>query len=286
MAKQFRTKTMSSQETPPTDFDSPNEDRAKNLALTPQHAALIFVMVIWLLLFLSPFFFSLDLVGIIIVQVICIAGPALFAHGITGNGFRGLSKRLSLSPPSPRQIGGAILLAFATFFTTLTVIVPLSLHLFGAESIADEFHHIQSVVDTSPLWMTLLALALFPAICEEILMRGTLLPAIRARYGSTIAVLITALLFGAMHLSLARFLPTTGIGIILAMAVIHSGNLGVGIIIHLCNNAIALLQDAGHLPGITKIVESYPPLIYLAVACLFFLGTAAIAPPETSKKIV
>lgn len=51
--------------------------------------------------------------------------------------------------------------------------------------------------------LSIAAIALFPAICEEIVFRGAVLPSLVRRLGAAGAVIVSALLFGLIHLDAA-----------------------------------------------------------------------------------
>jgi membrane protease YdiL (CAAX protease family) len=83
-------------------------------------------------------------------------------------------------------------------------------------------------------------------LVEELLFRGVLYQALRRRMPVGSAILISALIFSAMHLSLVLFIPFTLMGIILAAVYERSGSLIPTILLHACNNGIILLVIAGN----------------------------------------
>jgi membrane protease YdiL (CAAX protease family) len=92
-----------------------------------------------------------------------------------------------------------------------------------------------------------LCFAVVPALCEEVLFRGAIL-SILLRGGQTKsalsrvgAVLLCGLLFGIFHLSRAKFLPTTLLGISFGAGVLLSGSLWSAIAMHCTNNALVVL---------------------------------------------
>lgn len=92
----------------------------------------------------------------------------------------------------------------------------------------------------APFWLALIGGALVPAVCEEIAFRGYVLGALRP-LGPTAAIILTGLLFGALHMSLIRLLPLTLLGLLWALAAQRSGSVLPGMIMHLLNNGIALI---------------------------------------------
>lgn len=90
----------------------------------------------------------------------------------------------------------------------------------------------------SPAFALLLIVIVAP-LSEEILMRGILLPGFAARYGSTRAILLSALFFACAHGSLARLPHTFLLGAVLGWLYVQTRSLWVSIGAHMFNNLIA-----------------------------------------------
>ncbi len=131
-----------------------------------------------------------------------------------------------------------------------------------------------------PLSMILFVFAITPAICEEVLFRGFVLSSLH-RYSTTWAILLSALLFGLMHvltsnvLALERFLPTTFMGLLLAWIALRTGSLWPGVLLHSLHNG--LLLSASHFEEKLKqwhvLVEEGEHLPTVWLLC----GAAALA---------
>jgi hypothetical protein len=78
-------------------------------------------------------------------------------------------------------------------------------------------------------------------VFEEIFFRGFAYQAFRRRWSRWPSILVTALLFSALHASLAAFLPIMGLGVLLACVFESSGSLVPSIVIHVCQNSIAVV---------------------------------------------
>lgn len=92
---------------------------------------------------------------------------------------------------------------------------------------------------SGPAWLAIVTGAVLPAVSEEFSFRGYVLGELRS-LGPVKAVLITGLLFGALHLSLIRLIPLTLLGMLWAMVVQRTGSILPGMIMHFLNNGIAL----------------------------------------------
>ena len=106
--------------------------------------------------------------------------------------------------------------------------------------------------------MSFLAIALIPAACEELVFRGTVLPAFLG-LGPTAAVALSSMLFSAIHLQASASgevspyqLPFTfAVGIGLALLRLRTGSLVPAILAHATVNGITFVTApfAGSLDG-------------------------------------
>src|SRR5262249_11525487 len=76
------------------------------------------------------------------------------------------------------------------------------------------------------------AIALVPALCEETLLRGILLPSLRRLMPAALAVLLSAFLFAVIHFDLYRFPFTFAVGIALGLLKQRSGSLWAPVLAH------------------------------------------------------
>ena len=110
-----------------------------------------------------------------------------------------------------------------------------------------------------PLVVDLVAMALVPAVAEELLFRGVLFGALRARLGATAAVLGSAVAFGLYHGSIYRFAPAAFAGILLGVVRAASGSLAPALAFHLANNAgVIIAMHLGYAtpPAGTALIAS------------------------------
>jgi len=123
------------------------------------------------------------------------------------------------------------------------------------------------------LW-SIAAIALVPALTEELVTRGVLLPSLVRPLGAAGAVLASAAAFAAIHVDIYRFLFTFTIGLVLGGLRLRTGSLWPSIVAHATLNAVTfaiapLIDDPAQ--------TTYTPQPALGVACL--LAGAAVAYP-------
>lgn len=92
----------------------------------------------------------------------------------------------------------------------------------------------------------LLLFAVIPAICEEVAFRGYILKGFERGHPTRTAIIMSALLFGFMHVLLSLFqqlFNATLLGIVLGYLAVRSRSLLPGILFHLINNGMSVLLE-------------------------------------------
>jgi sodium transport system permease protein len=101
----------------------------------------------------------------------------------------------------------------------------------------------QLMGQTHGLGTALLAFALIPAVCEELAFRGFILSGLERQHRTRSAILLSALLFGFLHVLLSLFqqlFNATLLGIVLGLLAVRSRSILPGIVFHFINNALAV----------------------------------------------
>lgn len=118
------------------------------------------------------------------------------------------------------------------------------------------------------IWLTLLHVALVPAVCEEVLFRGYVLRAFEKSWSIWPAIIISGILFGLYHLQLTNLLPLASIGILLAFLTWISGSIVPAMVAHFVNNGSSVLLGSLYpdsaLAEMTP--ETMPPLWAVTVS--------------------
>ncbi len=133
----------------------------------------------------------------------------------------------------------------------------------------------QTVVSMSPV-LAVVAIALVPAVCEEIFCRGFLLTSMKPVRNETLMILIVAVSFGILHMDLYAFLPTALLGGLFAFLTLKTGSLLIPMLLHFFNNAISVVtaytnKTNGDAAGILGSLSVSQVIGYV----LFYLGIAA-----------
>lgn len=92
------------------------------------------------------------------------------------------------------------------------------------------------------LMLNLFVVALMPALGEELLFRGVLQQLLQSWTKKThLAVILTAVIFSAIHLQFFGFLPRLILGLLLGYLFVYTRSLWVPILVHFVNNASSVI---------------------------------------------
>jgi len=121
--------------------------------------------------------------------------------------------------------------------------------------------------------VSLVVIAILPGLCEELVVRGALLPSLVGRLGPGGAIVGSAFLFAAMHADPYRFLFTLAIGLVLGLLRLRTGSLWPPVLAHVTLNALTF--------AIAPLVDdpSQPYTPQPALGLLFLAAGAAVAAP-------
>lgn len=133
------------------------------------------------------------------------------------------------------------------------------------------------------IWATVAGLAVLPAICEELLFRGTLLQLLRSRMGTWSAAGVSALMFGMFHLDLQRLLPTAALGFVFALLAIRSRSIVPGIVAHALNNGLLVGLVAA---GLIDPTQDAPLAAVLAAVSVLVVAVWATGQGSSPTKPV
>lgn len=115
-----------------------------------------------------------------------------------------------------------------------------------------------------------LAAATMAPFCEEVTFRGWVLTALRTRYSTSAAAVLSGLLFAIMHLDPVRFSALVLLGILFAWLTWRAGSVWPAILAHATNNGLGLaLATAG---GPVTSLQAVPRNREVALGALLMLA--------------
>ena len=254
------------------------------MKLKENYAAPALVIIVTVLLALSGLIegrFAGDpdtaaLASVILTVVIFLIPSLLFGYLRP----RGYAARLRLSPFKVRHI--LLILLAALLLVSGGVVLTAVLYRFFPDAFAASATSQNVLYSTDGgmlgIFRTLLAFALVPAFCEEIVFRSILL-AEYERYGVPCAVFMSTLLFSLIHLSLVRFPIYFFGGLVLAMIAYATRSVFAAATVHFLYNAAMILTEDYICRRAVSQQSSAVLLIFIAVVVMllsaFFLFAEA-----------
>jgi len=227
-------------------------------------AILLFFITLALMFYLSS---DVETVGqavgaVLKAQLLAVLLPTLL---IAWRARVNVRETFSLRAPRPLDLPVVACAAGAT----LVIVLYLQAHLMPVRD-GQGFEKVVDLVQALPWWQLFLLLAVLPPLCEETLCRGFLLSSFRSRLGGRAAIVVTALLFGALHLDLYRFPATAAAGLMLGYVCLRTGSLFASILFHMVYNGIIALFVA--IPDLRDVLDTPP--VWAAAAGTFVVGGA------------
>ena len=149
----------------------------------------------------------------------------------------------------PKTVDGVSMSVVSPLTTLLTVILtfcimPLVMFINSLSSMVAG-NEVDSVLVTlvkeNPLWLNLVIIALLPAVVEEFIFRGLILNGYKRR-NPLMAIVLSSLLFGLMHMNLNQFSYAFVIGLIFAFLAYATGSLLPSILGHFIINGTSVLM--------------------------------------------
>jgi membrane protease YdiL (CAAX protease family) len=148
----------------------------------------------------------------------------------------------------------------------------------------EDVETLQRAVARPSLSLVLLAVALAPAICEEVVFRGALLRGLASRIPPLAALVISSAMFALYHVRPVQMLPTFTLGLSLGLLSLRAGSILPAVIAHFLNNTMAILVSRQESHALSHALDAHPYIALGAFAVIFFAGLAVavfapLAPP-------
>jgi membrane protease YdiL (CAAX protease family) len=84
--------------------------------------------------------------------------------------------------------------------------------------------------------------------------RGAILSGLRPRLGNWPAIFLVGSLFGLFHLDIFRIPPIAVLGMVLTYLTVRTGSIFAAMLVHLMNNAFAILLAVDRMPAVVGSV--------------------------------
>lgn len=117
-------------------------------------------------------------------------------------------------------------------------------------------NHVAELIIKYPFPVSFFVVAVMPALCEELIYRGVLYRGYR-KSGALLSVILTAFLFGTMHMNLNQFSYAFVLGLLFALLVEVTGSILPTVLLHMYINgkSVVILYVSVHY--LTGLREQY-----------------------------
>lgn len=187
----------------------------------------------------------------------------------------------------PKTVDGVNMGVVSPLTTILTVvltflIMPLVMLINSLSSLFVENSvdgTLNSLVNENPLWLNLVVIALLPAVVEEFIFRGLIFNGYKRR-NPLMAIILSAALFGFIHMNINQFSYAFVIGVIFGLMAYATGSLLPSIMSHFIINGTSVVithmsADTAKAPVATEVkleladyVAAYAVMAIIAMAGL------------------
>ena len=257
------------------------------------HAVIAFVIVFAYLILVSPLTAGWGMFGIICTQL-AVAGTAiLFAVIIKAD----LKETFPMKLPRIKYFIGAVFTYGGIYLFTLSVSMVMMLLFPQMHETVEGLSTLTQIMPHPAA--AILVIAIMPAVCEELLMRGFILSSFKG-HNKILAIVIVGVMFGILHFDPYRFVPTAILGMVSAYIVIKTKSLVLPMLYHLVNNTLSVIAMytlnnvdlyADGVSGLTefetmKFGYVYSSLICLSIALvLIYIGVLLLNDKKDNVKV-
>jgi len=135
-----------------------------------------------------------------------------------------------------------------------------------------------------------MVIGIMPGIGEELLCRGYIQTRLSQRWGRTVAILVSAALFGILHMDPLQSTFAFGLGIYLGLITERTGSIRPAMVCHVVNNTLVVISASvaaeklqGHVIG---MMIGSALILVGAVGYLLRFFPATAAPPLPEARVV
>lgn len=134
----------------------------------------------------------------------------------------------------------------------------------------DVSNPVQSMINSSDIWLNLMLISIIGPIFEEIFFRKLLIDR-TMKYGAKASILLSALLFGLFHGNLNQFFYAFLIGGFFAYVYIRTGNIKYTILLHIIVNLMGSVVSLFVVSGVEHITSGFVQPLDIAIVVLYIM---------------
>lgn len=178
-----------------------------------------------------------------------------------------------------------VILASVSIILSCAFVNSIMVSVFNFSEFAEAFSEQTKYTSVLGVISGVIALAVAPAVCEEILFRGTVLKSLLP-YGKSFAIISSAVMFGLMHRNPAQIFYTTMAGLVLGYAYVKTNSILCPMLIHFFNNLVSVAQSV--ILSVMPESEAYytVSVIELLIISAGIVSILILARIEKNKKSI
>lgn len=227
---------------------------------------IVFILAVVIILFVNTLLFlKLGIAGMGISEALLFVFPLVLVLLRRES----IAERFNLRLPSIGSFFSAVLLMLGTSMWE-NAASYIYIALFGMPESNDIVFLDSYFADVSPA-VALIVVALIPAVCEELLFRGYLFSSFKGKKSKVAAVIVTSILFSAIHLDLYKALPILIMALAFGYITAKTDSVLIPMIFHFINNSMGVISYyATKGQDTTAVLDSISASTYIwyAVAAL------------------
>ncbi len=248
------------------------------------HSIIVFIITMVAMVYIAaPMQHYLGMTGLALTEIM-LGIIAVLAIAILRADFKEV---FPFKVPHPSMFFASLIFYAGIYILNLALSSVIS-ELFPASN--DFSESITAFVAGTPPALTVIIMAVMPAIFEELLYRGVILSGLKQLHHTRAIVLCCGVAFGIFHLNLYRFLPTALLGCTLAYISLKTDSLLINMIMHFLNNLISVIAifslsntDISNVGQATDV--SIWPAVILFAAIGAILITIGMKKMQTLSKL-
>ena len=180
---------------------------------------------------------------------------------------------LGFSHARPKYLLAGVLIGCSAWYVNLVVISLLHIPEGPVEIIKD-------LIVKQPFLPTMGAIAVLPALAEEIVFRGVLARSLATQKRLPVAIVISSAVFGIYHIVPAQMAATFLLGCLLSLMTLRARSIVPAVIAHFLNNAIALIVTREETSAVADVMQAHPVALLGITAGMLTSGLVLIVPKE------
>lgn len=204
--------------------------------LKPWHGAAFFLLIMIIFFVICvPLQSYFGLYGVAATEIILLIMALIFAK-VMGHSLRSL---FPVHSPEGLPMLGTILMWISTYI--LAMVVSLIQYRLFPEQMEAISGGLDDVIYSVPFWVSVIVVAVLPAICEEAVHRGVIIHTMYRIRKEWLVVLIMGIYFGLFHANPLRFLPTAILGAVMSYIMLETENMVYSSAFHMVNNLVPMV---------------------------------------------